>query len=777
MNLKNTTLSFLLLVSGCIFAQDTALNSSYSKPDIKLSYLDSIKKTFIKDNLASCVDSLWMKELTNLDLYNDLSTDIKNIDLNEKVDYDLPTELLKKRLKEMDAKSPFHIEYNPQLENLIKNFLKNRKKSYERLMAISEYYFPMFEEALSKQNVPLEIKYLAIVESALNPKAVSRVGATGLWQFMYQTGKQYNLGIDSYVDERSDPLKASEAAAQYMSNMYKIFGDWDLVLASYNSGPGNVAKAIRRSGGQQNYWNIKKYLPQETQGYVPAFLATMYIYEYHKEHGIVPNRALIKHFATDTIMIRQQMSFKQISDLLDMPIAQLQLLNPSYKLNEIPAYSDKKHFLRLPSDKIAIFTSNEDKIYAYVEHELNKRERPFSSSLQAIVARDSARNGGNSYVVSKTKFHKVRRGDNLSEIADRYNVSIGEIKRWNKLKGNKAPLGRNLKIVVEERVAVRSKKEKIEKPAAIVAEPSESIASVETAAPSKITAEPKTAAEPKIFKEEKLVSYKDVTKFHKVKSGDNLGEIAAKYDVSMADIKKWNKLRNNNIPLGKNLKIISNERVVTTVRKEIKTDRIALAEKAKKEQKIDTTSKEDTFYVVQKGDNLNVIARKYNVSIDDLKKWNDLSDNNIKLQSKLKIADISNVETVEEDTPATTIKTIDYIVQKGDNLGSIAKKNNIAVSDLKQWNELEDDNIQPGNKLIIGKKLVIDNSQPIVEKTSKKESKIKSERDEHYYVQKGDSLFSIAKKYPGITVSDIKKWNGISGNSLKPGMRLKISGT
>jgi membrane-bound lytic murein transglycosylase D len=168
-------------------------------------------------------------------LFNDLEHDIKTINLDQKVDYELSTELLKARLKEMDSKSPFNIEYNPGLENIIKSFLKNRKKAYERLMAVSEYYFPQFEEALAKQNVPLEIKYLAIVESALNPKAVSRVGATGLWQFMYQTGKQYNLDIDSYVDERSDPLKASEAAAQYMTNMYKIFGDWDLVLASYNS--------------------------------------------------------------------------------------------------------------------------------------------------------------------------------------------------------------------------------------------------------------------------------------------------------------------------------------------------------------------------------------------------------------------------------------------------------------------------------------------------------------------------------------------------------------
>ncbi|MBL0014656.1 MAG: transglycosylase SLT domain-containing protein [Flavobacterium sp.] len=502
---KIITVVTVLFLVNTTFAQDL-----FTKPQSNISYLDSIKKTFIKDNIASCVDSLWMKELTSLDLYNDLENDIKTINLDEKVDYELPTELLKQRLKEMDSKSPFHIEYNQGLENIIKSFLRNRKKAYERLMAVSEYYFPLFEDALAKQNVPLEIKYLAVVESALNPKAVSRVGATGLWQFMYQTGKQYNLNIDSYVDDRSDPLKASEAAAQYMTNMYKIFGDWDLVLASYNSGPGNVAKAIRRSGGQQNFWNIRKYLPQETQGYVPAFLATMYIYEYHKEHGIVPNRAVVKHFATDTIMIQKQMTFKQISDLLDIPVAQLQLLNPQFKLNVIPAYFDNKHFLRLPLDKIAVFTSNEEKIYAYVQHELDQRERPFSRFQSALASRDSIESG-ESYTVSRTKFHKVKRGDNLSEIADRYDVSMSDLKKWNKLKSNKAPLGRKLKIITSERIAARVKKPKVDSTAvASVSKPTSTI----TTAVAQVT--PK---DQKVYKEEKVVSFQDVTKFHKVKKG------------------------------------------------------------------------------------------------------------------------------------------------------------------------------------------------------------------------------------------------------------------
>ena len=762
MKLKKITLLVLLFIAGHSFAQEI-----FNKPQTNVSFLDSIKKTFIKDNIASCVDSLWMKELTNLDLYNNLENDIKNINLDEKVDYELPTELLKKRLMEMDSKSPFNIEYNQGLENIIKSFLKNRKKAFERLMAISEYYFPLFEDALSKQNVPLEIKYLAVVESALNPKAVSRVGATGLWQFMYQTGKQYNLNIDSYVDDRSDPLKASAAAAQYMTNMYKIFGDWDLVLASYNSGPGNVAKAIRRSGGQQNFWNIRKYLPQETQGYVPAFLATMYIYEYHKEHGIHPDRAIVKHFATDTIMIKKQMTFRQISDLLDIPVAQLQLLNPQFKLNVVPAYFDTKHFLRLPSQKIAIFTSNEDKIYAYVQHELDQRERPFSSYQQAYASRDSLRSV-DSLMVQKVKFHKVKRGDDLAEIADRYDVSVSDIKKWNKLKKNKAPLGKNLKIVTTERIASRVKKTKVDS-TAVAATP-------KAIAPNSNTIAQVSAKETKVYKEEKVLSFQDVTKFYKVKKGDNLGEISEKYDVAISDLKKWNKLKNNNVPLGKKLKIITNERVVTTVKKLVKSENIAIADKTKKEAAT-ISDKAVDFYVVQTGDNLSTVAKKYNVSVDDLKKWNNLQDNTIQLESKLKVADITIDNEVKEENPSKTeIKNIEYTVQKGDNIASIARKNGVPVSDIKIWNDLSDDTIQLGDKLIVAKKLIIDTNQAVAEKNTKKEKSSKKERDDHYYVQKGDSLFSIAKKYPGVTVSDIKKWNGIDGNSLKPGMKLKING-
>lgn len=686
MNIKNTTIAFLLILSIPLFSQEVAESKGIVVLENNLSYLDSIKKTFVKDEMASCVDSLWMKELTNLDLYNDITNDIENINIDEKVDYELPTELLKSRLEAMNAKSPFRIEYNESLENVIRSFLKYRKKSFEKLMAISDYYFPMFEEAFAQKNVPLEIKYLAVVESALNPRAVSRVGATGLWQFMYQTGKQYNLKIDSYIDERSDPLKATAAAAQYMSNMYSIFGDWELVLASYNSGPGNVSKAIRRSGGKQNYWNIRKNLPKETQGYVPAFLATMYLYEYHNEHGIRPDKAIVQRFETDTILIKKQMSFKQVSDLLEVPITQLQLLNPSYKLNVVPFYRDENHYLRLPKDKIALFTSNEDKIYAYAQHELDGKEKPYQNS-RAIVS-------------------KVENNDRTTQ-------TITQTK----------------------------------------------------------------------------------TKYYKVKRGDNLGTIADKYDVAVSDLKKWNRLRSNTIAYGKSLKIISTESIVKVIKKEpevvpvsretiLENQRIASMKlKIKKEIKSDTLASDNaSFYIVQKGDNLNSIAEKNNVSVDEIKEWNHLSGSTIQLGKSLQIS--AKGEGIKDALATTTVpepvqlKDINYTVLKGDNLSIISRKFGTAMADLKDWNNLSNQNITVGSSLIVAKNEVAITTDNATASSFKKKGNYSkgSIKAIDYYVQKGDSLYSISKKYPGVSVSDLKKWNDIRSEGIKPGMKLKING-
>ncbi|MFC6097367.1 LysM peptidoglycan-binding domain-containing protein [Flavobacterium qiangtangense] len=594
----------------------------------KLSVLDSIKSTFVTHEIANCVDQEWMKELSNQELFAEMQSDLASVDPDVKVDYDLSTDLLKARLKEMDAKSPFNIEYNEGLENIIKSYLKNRKKSYERLMAISEYYFPMFEASLAKYNVPLEIKYLAVVESALNPHAKSRVGATGLWQFMFATGKQYKLDVSSYVDERSDPLKATEAACQYLSNMYKIFGDWDLVLASYNSGPGNVSKAIRRSGGQQNYWNIRKHLPKETAGYVPAFLATMYIYEYHKEHGIEPKRAAISYIATDTVAVKREMTFKQISDLLDIPESQIKLLNPGYKLDVVPNIKGENHFLRLPLEKVAVYASNEDKIYAYAAIEDAKRERPYftrkatpaaTAQVETAVASSSERSPYVDYseevvkgskVVTKTKYHTVRKGDNIGEISQKYGVSVAEVKKWNRLRSNNVMLGAKLKIVTNERVATTVVKKT---PKAVKKDTTETaIASVE-----------KTTRNSKEIVLPENDAVKD-SEYYIVEKGDNLGTIAKKYGVTVDQIKEWNNLEETRVLFGSRLKLIRGENA-------------AIETKAEKAEQQIATAASVRQYLVKKGDSLFSIAKKSGVTVENIKEWNDISNENIKPGMKLKI--------------------------------------------------------------------------------------------------------------------------------------------
>ena len=653
MKIQNTTLALLSFVSATIFAQDTAIvTTKITEQQSKLTYLDSIKKSFINHELATCVDDRVMKEMINQDLFNELTADIQTINSDQVVDYDLSTELLKERLKILDSKSDFHIEYNKGLENIIKHYLKNRKKAYERLMGLSQYYFPVFEEKLAKYNVPLEIKYLAIVESALNPRAVSKAGATGLWQFMYGTGKQYNLDINTFVDERSDLLKSTEAACQYMVNMYAIFGDWDLVLASYNAGPGNVTKAIRRSGGKQNYWNIRPYLPKETQGYVPAFIATMYIYEFHKEHGIVPQKAVMNTYATDTILVRNKMNFKQISDLLDISVAELQFLNPSYKRDYVPYMIDKKHYLRLPLDKVAIFTSNEDKIYAYTEYDFGKREKAFAPT-NAVATSDSTTFS----TQTKTKYHTVRKGETLGGISSKYGVSLTNLKKWNGLKSNNIAMGKKLKIVSTENVAVAA----VQKPKTIPA-----------------------------------VS-KDTLSQSKVKNTDALQE-----------------------------------------------------------------------YVVAKGDNLNGIAKKFDVTSEELKDWNNMENDNILVGSKLIISNPKNA-------PTDSLSFNEYVVAKGDNLNTIAKKFNVSAEDIKKWNDLDTEALKYGTTLKIVKST--DTDVVVAQaKTQKPEKKENYKTESVYVVKKGDSLYSISQKIPGVTVADLKKWNGISGKNIQPGMKLKING-
>jgi membrane-bound lytic murein transglycosylase D len=376
------------------------------------------------------LEARWLSSLYR----NDSDTTLNDTILNQSYERvyfpELPTDTLKKRLAILDAKTPFNIDHNPSLESVIKGYLKNRKRSTEALIKRSHYYFPMFEEILDKHNLPLELKYLPVVESSLKPQAKSRVGATGLWQFMFSTGKQYGLEVSSYVDERCEPLRSTNAAAEYLSDLYQIFGDWDLALAAYNSGPGNVTKAIRRSGGYQNYWNIRAFLPSETAGYLPAFLATIYLFEYAEAHGLKIDKDQISNVETDTVHIKQMISFEHVTAITDIKIETLQFLNPSYKLGIIPVLNNKTYSLRLPLRKIGDFVENETKIYDFSKAEFEARETPLPHFFE---------------IDSKIRY-KVKSGDYLGKIAGKFKVRVSQIKQWNGLKTNDLKIGQRLTI-------------------------------------------------------------------------------------------------------------------------------------------------------------------------------------------------------------------------------------------------------------------------------------------------------------------------------------------
>ncbi len=419
--------------------------------------------------------------------------------------YSLNTDTLKLRLEKLNQNTPFNIAYNPSLENVINSFLTRKRDFLERMLTLSQFYFPMFEEALDKHNIPLEIKYLAVIESALNPRAKSRVGATGLWQFMYGTGKMYKLDVSSYVDERSDPIASTEAAGKYLSKLYAIFGDWDLALAAYNSGPGNVNKAIRRSGGYKNYWNIRNNLPRETAGYVPAFLAVMYLFEYAEEHGLKAKKVDRPFFETDTIHVKNTITFSQISEMVDVSMEELQVMNPSYKLDVIPYVSGKNYALRLPSYALGKFVNNEEAIYAHVKEELKTEESPLQQIAQS--QENQIR-------------YRVQSGDFLGKIAERHGVSVTDIKNWNGLRSNNLKVGQRLTIYTKRPVA-----------------------SVSAAKPTP------RASNSAITQDMKV---------HTVQSGDSLWTISKKYPgISIDNLREWNGISGNNLKPGTKLKLCS----------------------------------------------------------------------------------------------------------------------------------------------------------------------------------------------------------------------------
>jgi len=336
------------------------------------------------------------------------------------------------RIQYLNTKTPIDLVYNPYVKQYINVYTKQRRQQMSRMMGLAAYYFPVFEGVLDQFNLPLELKYLALVESALNPKAKSWAGATGLWQFMYNTGKEYNLKVSSYVDERMDPFRATVAACEFFQKSYSVYGDWSLVLASYNSGRGNVNKAIRRSGGKRNYWQIRRFLPKETRSYVPAFIAVCYAMNYASDHKISADKPRVLFHEVDTVEVKYQIDFEYLSSSLDISINELEFLNPSYKINVIPKIDGRPYHLVLPVTKMGAFVENEKEIYAhFVELDVQKRKNypKYSEQDERIV-------------------HRVKGGEYLGKIARRYGCSVKKIQQWNNLKNDNIRVGQRLILYV-----------------------------------------------------------------------------------------------------------------------------------------------------------------------------------------------------------------------------------------------------------------------------------------------------------------------------------------
>lgn len=328
--------------------------------------------------------------------------------------------------------------YNEAVQACIDRYTGRLRRTVSIMLGAANFYMPIFEQALESYGLPLELKYLPVIESALNPNAVSRVGATGLWQFMLATGKQYGLEVNTLYDERRDPLKASNAAAHYLSDLYKIFGDWNLVIAAYNCGPENINKAIHRANGSKDYWEIYPYLPRETRGYVPAFIAANYVMNYYCEHNICPMNTQLPA-KTDTVMVSRDVHFEQIAQVLGVPVSQIQELNPQYRKDIING-STRPMDVRLPSNLIASFIDNEQAIYDFNADEyIKKRAEVAVNEAQAPKASRSNRG-------SRARSVTVRKGDTLGAIAKRNHTTVAKLRKLNGLKGNNIRAGKKLRV-------------------------------------------------------------------------------------------------------------------------------------------------------------------------------------------------------------------------------------------------------------------------------------------------------------------------------------------
>ena len=623
--------------------------------------------------------------------------------------------------------------YNDVVRSYINMYTGKRRGLVEQMLGLSIYYMPFFEQALEKEGMPLELKYLPVIESALNPDAVSPAGAAGLWQFMIGTAKDMGLTVNSLIDERRDPIRSSEAAARYLKQLYKAYGDWPLAIASYNCGPGSVNRALRRAGGgKKDFWDIYYYLPSETRGYVPAFIAANYVMNYYEDHNI--GKALSKRpVVTDTVMVKQDIYFEQISEVLGIPIEELKILNPQYRKNIIPG-NTRPYALTLPSKQCYAYISSEDSI---------KNHKADVYRHRSEVNISDASDGYTTVEKRVTKSHRVRSRETISQVARKYGVTTSQIKKWNGLRSNKLKKNQVLKIYVTQRVKVPVENNDRNKPTTPTAPTTpEPDTSTTTAQPDNSSTEvdESTTDETEVVepKPEKTVA----VKYHKVRRGETLGSIARRYGISVSQLKRWNGLRSNTAKVGTTLKV-SNP---------------AKQSKSTTTTTTTTSNEKQKYYTVKRGDSLSSIAERFGVTVAQLREWNGIEADDINAGVRIAV-DASASRRVSKPE----VKTSTYTVKKGDGLGAIAERHGMTLQEIRELNGLKDNNIQVGQKL------------KVTGKASEERSEKPEAKSSTYTVKKGDSLGAIAERF-GVTVDQLRDWNGIKGNNIQAGQKLTIGG-
>lgn len=337
----------------------------------------------------------------------------------------VPDSIVNLQLQKLNERTPMEFLYTKDVGRFISLYTKKRRTLIEKTMGLADLYFPIFEEMLDRYDIPMELKYLPIVESGMNPNARSRVGATGLWQFMYYTGKSYGLYVDSYIDERRDPYLETEAACRYLKFLHNIYDDWSMALAAYNAGPGNVNKAIRRSGGKKTYWEIRPYLPRETRSYVPAFIAVNYVMAYPEDYSLIKKPVKIDYTYTDTIHVNKRVVYEYLSAYTGVEKDMLKFLNPMYRRQLVPASEENTYAIVLPKERVSVFIINSDSIYAKSAIVNPELEAPSERNQNMVT-------------------YRVKSGDVLGSIANRYGVKVRDIQEWNNLRGTRINIGQKL---------------------------------------------------------------------------------------------------------------------------------------------------------------------------------------------------------------------------------------------------------------------------------------------------------------------------------------------